>query len=68
VHLQRRWPQPCAYVACRPSDTELNPHGYCAMGAQGAPVQVNVVGTLTFVLALTAVGAGQLLRRRHRAR
>ena len=34
--------------------------------ARGAPVQVNVVGTLMFVLALAAVGAGQLLRRRGR--
>src|SRR3954447_22293768 len=34
--------------------------------SRGAPVQVNVVGTLMFVLALTAVGASQLLRRRNR--
>jgi spermidine/putrescine transport system permease protein len=34
--------------------------------SRGAPVQVNVVGTLMFVLALTAVRASQLLRRRNR--
>jgi len=34
--------------------------------SRGAPVQVNVVGTLMFVLALTAVSASQLLRRRNR--
>jgi spermidine/putrescine transport system permease protein len=36
--------------------------------ARGAPVQVNVVGTVMFVLALSLVGAGQLLRRRTRHR
>jgi spermidine/putrescine transport system permease protein len=36
--------------------------------ARGAPVQVNVVGTVMFALALIAVGAGQLLRRRTRRR
>ena len=36
--------------------------------ARGAPVQINVVGTLMFVLALAAVGASQLLRRRGRRR
>jgi spermidine/putrescine transport system permease protein len=35
---------------------------------RGTPVQVNVVGTVMFVLALTLVGAGQLLRRRGRRR
>jgi spermidine/putrescine transport system permease protein len=33
---------------------------------RGTPVQVNVVGTVMFVLALTLVGVGQLLRRRGR--
>ncbi len=36
--------------------------------ARGTPVQINVVGTLMFVLALTLVGVGQLLRRRGRRR
>jgi spermidine/putrescine transport system permease protein len=36
--------------------------------ARGAPVQINVVGTLMFVLALVAVGGSQLLRRRRVAR
>jgi spermidine/putrescine transport system permease protein len=36
--------------------------------ARGAPVQVNVVGTVMFVLALVAVGAGQLLGRRRAGR
>jgi hypothetical protein len=31
-----RLPEPCAYVASRPSDTELNPHGLWAGG--GSPV------------------------------
>jgi spermidine/putrescine transport system permease protein len=33
---------------------------------RGTPVQINVVGTVMFVLALTLVGVGQLLRRRGR--
>jgi spermidine/putrescine transport system permease protein len=32
--------------------------------ARGAPVQINVVGTVMFVLALAVVAGGQLLRRR----
>jgi spermidine/putrescine transport system permease protein len=36
--------------------------------ARGAPVQINVIGTVMFVLALAAVAAGQLLRRRSRPR
>src|SRR5690242_16717767 len=36
--------------------------------ARGTPVQINVVGTVMFVLALTLVGAGQLLQRRRSRR
>jgi spermidine/putrescine transport system permease protein len=32
--------------------------------ARGAPVQINVVGTVMFVLALTLVAGGQIVRRR----
>jgi spermidine/putrescine transport system permease protein len=34
--------------------------------ARGTPVQINVIGTMMFVLALLAVGAGQLASRRRR--
>jgi spermidine/putrescine transport system permease protein len=33
---------------------------------RGTPVQINVIGTLMFVLAVAAVAAGQLLGRRRR--
>jgi spermidine/putrescine transport system permease protein len=36
--------------------------------ARGTPVQVNVVGTVMFLLALSAVGIGQLISRRGRKR
>jgi spermidine/putrescine transport system permease protein len=36
--------------------------------ARGTPVQVNVVGTVMFLLALSAVGVGQLISRRGRRR
>ena len=35
--------------------------------ARGAPVQINVVGTVMFLLALSAVAIGQLVGRRRRA-
>jgi spermidine/putrescine transport system permease protein len=36
--------------------------------SRGTPVQINVVGTVMFLLALSAVGIGQLLGRRNRKR
>ena len=42
LNLQR---EACAYVACRPSDTELNPHGS------------TVVGDLSSMRATTDVGS-----------
>ncbi len=36
--------------------------------SRGTPVQINVVGTVMFLLALAAVGVGQLLSRRNRRR
>jgi spermidine/putrescine transport system permease protein len=36
--------------------------------SRGTPVQINVVGTVMFLLALSAVGIGQLVSRRNRKR
>ncbi len=36
--------------------------------SRGTPVQINVIGTVMFLLALAAVGVGQLLSRRNRRR
>ena len=36
--------------------------------SRGTPVQINVIGTVMFLLALSAVGVGQLLGRRSRRR
>ena len=36
--------------------------------SRGTPVQINVVGTVMFLLALSAVGVGQLVGRRNRKR
>jgi spermidine/putrescine transport system permease protein len=36
--------------------------------SRGTPVQINVIGTVMFLLALIAVGVGQLLSRRNRRR
>jgi spermidine/putrescine transport system permease protein len=36
--------------------------------SRGTPVQINVIGTVMFLLALSAVGVGQLLGRRSRKR